>query len=79
MYAKDLEKPKYQLLINTREQAGIKNINDPSAFINYSNSMDDIYENIENYNIKKKTKILLVFDEMVNYVLSNKKVQQVLK
>ena len=41
-YAKDLEEPKYQLLINKREKAGINFNNDPNAFIEYSNSMDDI-------------------------------------
>ena len=56
LYAKDLEEPKYQLLIE-RENAGIKNLNDPSAFIEYSNTMD-VYENIDDYNPKRKTKIL---------------------
>ena len=37
LYAKDLEEPKYQFLIKKREQAGIKNLNDPNAFIEYSN------------------------------------------
>ena len=41
-YAKDLEEPKYQLLVNKREKAGINFNNDPNAFIEYSNSMDDI-------------------------------------
>ena len=45
-YAKDLEEPKYQFLIDKREKAGIKNLNDPAAFIEYSNSMDDIYGDI---------------------------------
>ena len=51
LYAKDLDEPKYQLLIKKIENAGIKNLNDTSAFIEYSNSMDDIYENIYNYNL----------------------------
>ena len=42
-YAKNLEEPKYQFLINKREQAGIKNLNDPTAFIEHSNTMDDIF------------------------------------
>ena len=46
LYAKDLEEPKYQLLINKREQAGINFNNDPTAFIEYSSSMDDIPNNI---------------------------------
>ena len=31
LYAKDLSEPKYQFLIKKREDAGIKNLNDPSA------------------------------------------------
>ena len=42
LYGKDLEKPNYQFLINKREQAGVKNLNDPTAFIEYSSTMDDI-------------------------------------
>ena len=61
LYAKDLEEPKYQFLIKTRENAGIKNLNDPSAFIEYSNTMDDVYENIDDYNSKRKRKIMIVF------------------
>ena len=46
VYAKDLDKPKYQLLTKNRENAGIKNLNDPNAFIEYSDTMDDFYNNI---------------------------------
>ena len=53
LYAKDLEEPKYQLLIKKREDAGIKNLNDPTAFIEYSNNMDDVYDDINSYNKKK--------------------------
>ena len=35
LYAKDTDEDKYQYLINKREQAGIKNLNDPHAFIEY--------------------------------------------
>ena len=79
LYAKDLEEPKYKLLINKREQAGIKNFNDPTAFIEYSDTMDDIYENIDDYNPKRKRKILIVFHDMIFHVLSNKKAQQAYK
>ena len=41
--------------------------------------MDDIYKNIEDYNKKRKRKILIVFDDMISHVMSNKKAQQVLK
>ena len=59
LYAKDLEEPKYKLLIDKREKAGINFNNDPNAFIEYSNSMDDILSDIEDYNKKRKGKYLL--------------------
>ena len=46
LYAKDLSEPKYQFLIKKREDAGIKNLNYLSAFIEYSNTMDDVYNNM---------------------------------
>ena len=79
LYAKDLEEPKYQFLIDKRERPGIKNLNDPTAFIEYSSTMDDILENIKDYNKKRKRKVLIVFDDMISRVMSNKKAQQVLK
>ena len=71
-YAKDLSKPKYQFLIERRENAGIKNYNDPNAFIEYSNTMDDVYNNIDDYNPRGKSKILIVFDDMIADVMTNK-------
>ena len=53
LYAKDIEEPKYQPLIKKREQAGIKNLKD-NAFIEYSKNMDDIYDDINDYNKKRK-------------------------
>ena len=47
LYAKDLNEDKSEYLIKNRENAGIKNLNGSKAFIEYSNTMDDIYENIE--------------------------------
>ena len=54
LYVKDLEEPKYKLVIDKREKAGINFNNDPNAFIEHSNSMDDILSNIEDYNKKGK-------------------------
>ena len=79
LYAKDLEELKYKLLIDKREKAGINFNNDPNAFIQYSNSMDDILANIEDYNKKRKRKILITFDDMIYHVMSNKKAQQIFK
>ena len=47
LYAKDTYKAKYQFLINKRESTGLKNFNDPKAFIEYSNNMQDVYKNID--------------------------------
>ena len=52
LYAKDLSEPKYEFLINKREQTGIKYSNDPHAFIEYSDDMNYVYENVNNYNKK---------------------------
>ena len=61
LYAKDLEEPKYKLLKDKREKAGINFSDDPTAFIEHSNSMDDILSNIEDYNKKKKKKSINYF------------------
>ena len=53
LYAKDLSEPKYQFLIEKREDAGMKNVNNPNAFIVCLNMMDDVYEDIDNYNAKR--------------------------
>ena len=67
------------MLIDRREQTGIKSNNGPNAFIEYSNSMDDILSNIEDYNRKRKRKILIIVDDMISHVMSDKKAQQILK
>ena len=54
LYPKDLREPKYQFLIKKREDAGIKNLNDPSAFIEYSNTMDYVYNNVDDYNPRRE-------------------------
>ena len=76
LYAKDPYKAKYQFLINKRESIGIKHFNNSKAFVEYSNDMDDIYLNIEECNPFKKRKILIVFDDMIAYMLSNKNLIQ---
>ena len=73
LYAKDPYEAKYRFLIDKRESTGLKHFNDSKAFIEYSNDMDDIYKNIEEYNPNKKCKILIVFDDMIAGMLGNKK------
>ena len=79
LYAKDLEESKYKLLIDKREKTGINFNNDPNAFIEYCNSMDDILSDIEDYNKKRKRKVSIIFDDMISHVMSDKKAQQILK
>ena len=56
LYAKDSYEAKYQLLINKRKCTDLKYLNDSEAFIEYSNDVDDIYNNIEEYSPNKKGK-----------------------
>ena len=73
LYDIDLGEPKYQFLIEKRENAGINNYNDPTALIKYSNTMDHAYSNIDDYSPKRKRKILIVFDDRIADILTNKK------
>ena len=50
LYAKYLSQPKYEFLIKKREDAEIKHLNDLNAFIECSNTMEDVYENTDDYN-----------------------------
>ena len=59
--------------IKKRENAGIKYYNDPNVFIECSSTMDDIHENIDDYNSNRKRKILIVFDDMIADIMTNKK------
>ena len=63
MYARDLNKPKYEVLIKKREYAGAKHFGDANAFIECSNTIDDIYENIYDCNPNRQRKNLIVFDD----------------
>ena len=65
LYVRDLSEPKYEYLIKKRKDAGIKHLNNPNAFIEYSNTMGDVYENIDDYNPIRKRKKLIVFDDMI--------------
>ena len=65
LYAKDPYEKKYQFLINKRESIGLKLFNDSKAFIEYSNDMQNVYKNIDEYNIGKNRKVLIVFDDMI--------------
>ena len=66
-------------MIKTREDAGIKHFIDPNTFTECSNTMDDVYENIDDYNPSRKRKILIVFDDMIADIMTSKKFQTVIK
>ena len=74
LYARDLNEPKYEYLIKKREH-----LNNPNAFIECSNTMDDVYENIHDYNPNRRRKILIVFDDMIADIMTNKKFQAIIK
>ena len=74
LYAKDTDEPKYQYLKeNLKEKAGIKNLNDPHAFIEYSNDMNDVLENINDYNKNRDKKVLIIFDDMIADIMRSEK------
>ena len=79
LYAKDLSEPKYEYLIKKRENVGIKHVNNLNAIIECSNTMDDVYENIHDYNLNRRGKILIVVDDMIADIMTNKKFQSIIK
>ena len=62
---KDPFEAKYQLSTNKCEGAGLKHCSDFIVFIEYSNYIYDIYENIEKYKPDQEGKVLMVFDDMI--------------
>ena len=72
LYAKDPYEAKYPYLINAPEKVGLDHYDDPEAFIEYSNDIQGVYKNIDEYNIDKKRKILIVFDDMIADMINNK-------
>ena len=77
LYAKDPYEAKYQYLVNKREKVGLDHFRDPKAFMEYSNDMQDVYKNIEDYNPGKKRKMLIVFDDTIADMINNKKLNPV--
>ena len=77
LYANVPYEKKYQLLINKREEVGLDHFNDTKTFIEYSNDMRDVYENIEDYNLGRERKILMVFDNMIADMINNKKLNPI--
>ena len=79
LYAKDIHEQKYEYLINKREQAGIKNVNDPHAFIEYSDDMNVVLDDINNYNKNRDKKVLIVLDDMIADIEYNKNFKRIIK
>ena len=79
LYAKELHEPKCEYLIYKREQAGIENLNDPHAFIEYSDNMNDVLDDINNYNKNRDEKVLIVLVDMIADIEYNKNFKRVIK
>ena len=79
IYTQETDEKKYQYLINKREQPGIKNLNDPHAFIEYSNDMNGVLDNINNYNKNRDKKVLIIFDDMIAGIMRSEKFKAIVK
>ena len=77
LYAKDPYERKYEYLINKREKVGLDHFDDPKTFMEYSNDMQDVYKNIEDYNPIKKRKMLIVFYYMIADMINNNKLNPI--
>ena len=55
----------------------IKKLKDPKSFTDYSQTIDDVYENLEDYNPTKKRRVLPVFDDMTVDIESNEKLSPI--
>ena len=77
LYAKDPYEAKYKYLIDMREKVGLNHFNDPKVFIEYSNDMQDLYKNFDEYNPDKERKMSIVFDDMIADMINSKKLNSV--
>ena len=77
LYVKYPFESTYQLLINGREKKGIEILKNSEALIYYSQTIDDVYENLEGYNQKKRRRSLIVFDDMIADMESSKKISPI--
>ena len=58
-------------LLIENKKVETKTIKNPKAFIDYSKTIDDVYENLEDYNPTKKRRVLMVSDNIKTYIESN--------
>ena len=75
LYAKDPYEAKYQYLSNKRKKVGLAHFNGPKVFIDQTNDMQDVYKNIEDYNLNKKREALIVFDDMIADIINTVVIQ----
>ena len=71
LYPRDLSEPKYENLIKKHEDAKIKHLSNPNAFIECSITMGDVNENINDHNLIRKRKKIIVFDDMIADIIGN--------
>ena len=77
MYVKDPYEAKYNFLINKKKNTALKHFNDLKAFVEYANDKQDVYKNIDEYNVDNERKILIGFDIMIAHMISNKKLNSI--
>ena len=77
LYIKDPFESKYQFRINGKEKAGTENLKNPKAFIDYSQTIGDVYQSLEDYDSTKKRRVLIVLDDMIASKESNKKLSPI--
>ena len=77
MYIKDPYEAKYSFLINKKKNTALKHFNDLKAFIEYANDKQDVYKNIDEYNVDNERKILIGFDIMIAHMVNNKKLNSI--
>ena len=66
-------------MVKKCEDVGIRHLNNPNAIIECSSTMDDVYDNINDYNSNRRRKILIAFDDMIADIMTNKKFQTIIK
>ena len=74
-----MNEPKYEYLIKKRDDVGINHVNNPNAFIECSNTIDDVYESIHDYNSSRRRTILILFNDMIADTMKNKQFQAIIK
>ena len=77
LYTKDPYEAKYQYLINKLEKVGLKHYDNPKDFIEYSNDMHYVYLNFEEYDLGRKRKVLIAFDDMIPDMINNVKLNPI--